>query len=135
MRVFDKLRFSMVSDEVMRHVEATPQPAWAVEDGLEGALARVVLVGIEAHVCVQGTALDLLERGIDVHVVAEGVSSQRRLDRSVALERMRQAGACITTAEAAALALVRGADHPNFKQVSKRLIKHNADRENTLDFM
>jgi len=88
----------------------------------------VVLLGIEAHVCVQATALDLLERGIGVHVVTEAVSSQRELDCSTALVRMREAGACITTAESAALALVRGADHPNFKQVSKRLIEYNKER-------
>lgn len=46
----------------------------------------IVLYGIEAHVCVQQTALDLLETGYDVHVLVDGVSSQRALDRAVALK-------------------------------------------------
>jgi hypothetical protein len=46
----------------------------------------IVLFGIEAHVCVQQTALDLLETGYEVHVLVDGVSSQRALDRAVALK-------------------------------------------------
>lgn len=46
----------------------------------------VVLFGIEAHVCVQQTALDLLETGYEVHVLVDGVSSQKPLDRAVALK-------------------------------------------------
>jgi nicotinamidase-related amidase len=52
-----------------------------------GSLNRksVLLFGIEAHVCVQQTALDLLEQGYDVHLIVDGVSSQRPHDRAVAL--------------------------------------------------
>ena len=46
----------------------------------------VVLFGIEAHVCVQQTALDLLEHGYEVHILVDGVSSQKALDRAVALK-------------------------------------------------
>lgn len=49
------------------------------------AKPSVVLFGIEAHVCVQQTALDLLEQGYDVHVLVDGCSSQRPIDRAVAL--------------------------------------------------
>ena len=49
----------------------------------------VVLFGIEAHVCVQQTALDLLETGYEVHVLVDGVSSQKPLDRAVALKVWR----------------------------------------------
>ena len=52
------------------------------------ARKSVVLVGIETHVCVQQTALDLLELGYDVHVLVDGVSSQKPLDRAVALKVM-----------------------------------------------
>lgn len=60
---------------------------------LEGLSRQsVVIVGIETHVCVQQTALDLLEQGYDVHIVVDGVSSQRALDRAVALQVRNQAG-------------------------------------------
>ena len=49
-----------------------------------------VIFGVETHVCVQQTALDLLSRGIQVHILADGVSSQRPLDREMALGRLQQ---------------------------------------------
>lgn len=84
----------------------------------KGADAAIV-VGIEAHVCVQQTVLDLLENGIDVWVLSDGVSSQRATDRSGALELMRTASARITTSESAAFELLGDASHANFKQVSQ----------------
>ena len=83
-----------------------------------------VLFGIEAHVCVQQTCLDLLSAGHDVHVVVDGVSSISPLDRECALERMRQSGAFLTTAQSVAFMLMKDAGHPNFKEVSKMLIEH-----------
>eukprot|EP00540_Astrosyne_radiata_P003279 CAMPEP_0116846740 /NCGR_PEP_ID=MMETSP0418-20121206/14015_1 /TAXON_ID=1158023 /ORGANISM="Astrosyne radiata, Strain 13vi08-1A" /LENGTH=111 /DNA_ID=CAMNT_0004478045 /DNA_START=206 /DNA_END=537 /DNA_ORIENTATION=+ len=83
-----------------------------------------ILFGIEAHVCVQQTALDLLEEGHDVHIIVDGVSSQQPIDRQVALSRMSQAGAYLTTAQSAAFMLMQTADHPNFKAVSKLTVEH-----------
>ena len=77
----------------------------------------VVLFGIEAHVCVQQTALDLLRLGYDVHVVADGTSSQNDSDRTFAFERLRQCGAFITTYESVLFQLLGDAKHPNFKAV------------------
>ncbi|KAL1937563.1 hypothetical protein VTO73DRAFT_13058 [Trametes versicolor] len=91
-------------------------------------LHSVVLFGIESHVCVLQTALDLLERGYDVHVLADGVSSCNKDEVGIALARMRQAGAQITTSESAAFELQATADKPNFKQFSQ-IIKD--ERENT----
>jgi isochorismate hydrolase len=83
-----------------------------------------VLFGIEAHVCVQQTALNLLEQGHDVHIVADGVSSQQPYDREIALHRMSQAGAFLTTAQSASFMLMQSADHANFKAVSKLTVEH-----------
>lgn len=53
---------------------------------------QVLLCGIEAHVCILQTTLDLLQRGYEVHLLVDGISSQRGHDRAVALQRMSQAG-------------------------------------------
>lgn len=61
----------------------------------------------QSHICVLQTALDLLELGYHVHIIADGVSSCNREEVPFALERMRQAGAQITTSESAAFQLQR----------------------------
>jgi isochorismate hydrolase len=65
--------------------------------GLIGGLVRENIH--QSHVCVLQSTLDLLERGYDVHVLADGVSSCNKEEVLWALERMRQAGAQITTSE------------------------------------
>lgn len=80
---------------------------------------QILLIGVETHVCVQQTALDLLRLGYDVHVCADAVGSRRRLDHDIALARMRQAGACITTVESAVLEMVGEAGSDLFKSILK----------------
>ncbi|KAL8795343.1 MAG: hypothetical protein Q9195_002213 [Heterodermia aff. obscurata] len=58
---------------------------------------QVAIVGIETHICVTQTALDLLADGHNVYVLADGVSSCNEGERRVALDRLRQEGATITT--------------------------------------
>ncbi len=60
---------------------------------------QVLVCGIEAHVCVQQTTLDLLRLGWEPFVLADGVSSRVEFDYDIALLRMQQAGAIITTSE------------------------------------
>jgi len=79
---------------------------------------QIVVVGIEAHVCVQQTVLDLLGAGFGVFVAADAVSSRRALDRWAALDRMRQAGAVVTTTEAVMFEWLRVAGTAEFKQVA-----------------
>ena len=78
---------------------------------------QALVVGIEAHVCVSQTAHDLLADGIDVHVVADAVSSRASEDRERALDRLEKAGATITTTEAALFELLERAGSPEFKFV------------------
>ncbi|KAI0771545.1 Isochorismatase hydrolase [Trametes elegans] len=91
-------------------------------------LESIVLFGIESHVCVLQSALDLLALGYDVHVLADGVSSCHHDEVGTALARMRQAGAQITTSESAAFELQVDAEKPNFKAFSS-IIKD--ERDNT----
>lgn len=66
----------------------------------------VAIVGIESHVCVLQTTLDLLKAGHKVYVISDGVSSCNKEEVPIAIARMRQAGAFISTSESFVLPLV-----------------------------
>jgi nicotinamidase-related amidase len=84
----------------------------------QGGRSAVLLAGIEAHVCVLQTALDLLGRGLTVFVAADAVASRYEVDRDIALRRLERAGAVLTTAETAAFEWLGTAAAPQFKAVS-----------------
>lgn len=83
---------------------------------------QLLVTGIEAHVCVLQTALDLLAQNFQVHIPTDAVSSRKELDYKTALERVSRVGAVLTTVEAALFEILEEAGTPEFKQVSK-LIK------------
>lgn len=83
------------------------------------ARPRVVLCGIEAHVCVMNTALDLLALDFRVYVAADAVGARFPRDAEVALRRLEQAGAILTTAEMCAFEWTGGSSHPKFKEISR----------------
>jgi nicotinamidase-related amidase len=78
---------------------------------------HVILAGLETHVCVQQTALDLLKVDYSVFVAADAVGSRFPLDMNTSLERMRHAGVEISTTESLIFDLVERCDHPKFKDV------------------
>ena len=80
-------------------------------------ISQVILCGIEAHVCVCQTALDLLEKGLLVFVVADAVSSRARENLRIGLERMREAGAVIVSTEMALFEVVEKAGTEEFKKI------------------
>lgn len=77
----------------------------------------VILCGIEAHVCVLQTALDLLDRGFRAFVVADAVSSRSPANLTVALERLRESGAGIVSTEMILFELLDRAGTGEFKQI------------------
>lgn len=79
---------------------------------------QVIVAGIETHVCVGQTALDLAAAGSRVFVPADATGSRRALDRDAALDRMRDGGVTVTTAEAVAFEWLRCAGTEEFKAVS-----------------
>jgi nicotinamidase-related amidase len=92
-------------------------------DGFDlGERDQVLICGIEAHVCVAQTALDLLDRGIAVQVVTDAVGSRHAHDREIGLHRLDRAGATLTTVEAALLELCERAGTPEFKAVQKVIL-------------
>lgn len=82
-------------------------------------VAKVLLSGIETHVCVQQTALDFIAQGFRVYVAADAVASRKDLDRELGLRRMERAGVVLTTTEAALFEWTERAGTPEFKQISK----------------
>lgn len=82
---------------------------------------QVVLAGIEAHVCVLQTAIDLIQKEYEVHVVADGVCSRRKLDWEIALRWMERGGAMIVTTEIIVFQLLKEAGTEEFKRLSKLL--------------
>jgi nicotinamidase-related amidase len=89
-----------------------------VETFRRAARPKVVLCGIETHVCVLHTALDLLALDFRVSIAVDAVGSRHRLDHDTALRRLEQAGAILTTTETCLFEWVGGSAHPHFKAVS-----------------
>ncbi len=93
-------------------------------------IQRVLLTGIEAHVCVQQTALDLLAAGYRVYLAVDALGSRYEIDYQTALRRMESAGATLTTTEAALFEWCQQAATPEFKQLS-RLIQETPPESTT----
>ncbi|HDP88546.1 MAG TPA: isochorismatase family protein [Thioalkalivibrio sp.] len=92
--------------------------------GLGGQLDRethsqVVIAGIEAHVCVLQTALDLHVRGFEVFVVEDATCSRNPAHHANAMQRLRQAGVTVTNMESVLFEWMRDASHPHFKVISQ----------------
>jgi len=78
----------------------------------------LVIFGIETHVCVLQTALDAIANGYKVHIVADAVSSRTEENRTIALDRMRQAGAFIDSTEILLFQLLEKAGTTEFREIS-----------------
>ena len=88
----------------------------------ELARQQVLLCGIEAHVCIYQTAVDLLRKGFSVDVIADAVSSRTLENKQIAINRMASEGINISCTEMVLLELLRTAEHSQFKHIAK-LIK------------
>lgn len=90
----------------------------AAADGFDlGGRDQALVCGIETHVCVSQTAHDLLERGVQVHVARDAVSSRSAQNREVGLHKMEASGAVLTSVETALFELVGAAGSAEFKQI------------------
>ena len=84
---------------------------------VEAKRRQVLLCGIEAHICVYQTALDLLSAGYEIHVLADCVSSRVPRNRDISLMRMQAEGAKLATAEMVLYELLETAENPKFKEL------------------
>lgn len=105
--VREKLRFSSVES-----LEWGPSRS-------EEARHRIVVCGVEAHVCVQQTVIDLTSQGYRCYVPADAVGSRSDVDRRAALERMSAGGAVVTTVESMLFEWCETASAPEFKALSR----------------
>jgi hypothetical protein len=129
-RVLAKMQFSAVEEGLGEWLK--PEPA-ATPRGNARSLPRhlqkpqpaapsrqsIVIAGVEAHVCVLQTALDLLEDEFDVWVVTDACTSRTERNRDAAYDRLAGAGAELVTAEMVAFEWVRSAEHPSFKAMQQ----------------
>jgi nicotinamidase-related amidase len=91
------------------------------EQAIPAATAAVILCGLETHVCITQTALDLLAAGYGVFIAVDAVSSRHSLDHDIGLRRLEAAGAILTTTEAILFEWCRSAEHPQFQKI-RRLV-------------
>ncbi|MBN1929912.1 MAG: hydrolase [Chlorobiaceae bacterium] len=104
---FEKLSFSCCgNDDFMKRLRA---------------LGRndILVVGMETHVCVYQTSVELLEFGYNVHLVTDAVSSRTEENRALGIRCIERAGAALTSTEMAIFELLRVAGGENFKAISK----------------
>jgi nicotinamidase-related amidase len=95
----------------------------ALMDAIEATGRRqVLLVGIETHVCVYMTAIQLLERGFEVEVVADAVGSRIAANREIGLQKMVAAGASVSCTETVLFELMQTAEHPEFRTIQRAIM-------------
>jgi len=85
---------------------------------------QALVCGIEAHVCVNQTALDLLDDGIEVHVALDAIGSRFEESKGVGVEKARRAGAVITNVETALFELVGRAGTHEFKEIQRVVLDY-----------
>ncbi|KAJ7047718.1 Isochorismatase hydrolase [Mycena alexandri] len=110
---YDKTLFSMLTPEVLAFLESRPN------------IKSVVLMGIESHICILQTALELAAK-YNTYVLADAVSSANRAEVPLALAQMRAANITVTTSESLGFKLLRDASTPEFKAFSN-VIKEEKD--------
>lgn len=106
----EKMHFSCVAGKCLEGVTG-------------GEREQVVVCGIESHVCVLQTVLELRGQGREVFVVAEAVGSRNPADKALAVERMQRHGAEIVSREMVAFEWLHEAGTPIFKEVSNRFLR------------
>ena len=85
-------------------------------------ITNLIVCGIETHICIQQTVLDCLKKGFEVILVSDAMSSRNRVDHEIALQRMIQTGATITTTESIIFELCKTANRKEFKEIRNIII-------------
>ena len=80
-------------------------------------ITNLIVCGVETHICIQQTALDFLQKGFEIILISDAMGSRNRVDHEIALQRMTQSGAILTTTESIIFELCKTADRKEFKEI------------------
>ena len=86
-------------------------------------ITNLIVCGIETHICIQQTVLDCLQKGVEVILVSDAMSSRNKIDHEISLKRMIQKGAILTTTESIIFELCKTADRKEFKKIRDIIIR------------
>ena len=109
-KYFEKTSFSAISTEEIKKELCVLEKK------------QVILCGIEAHICVLQTALELIENGFEVYVIKDACASRKLENFNTAFSRLTQTGAIVSDTEITLFELLKSSKHPNFKEIQS-LIK------------
>jgi nicotinamidase-related amidase len=116
-----------VAEHLPEGVEPLEKVCFAASDAegfdLHGR-EQALVCGVETHVCVNQTVLDLLDRGIEVHVARDAVGSRSEENHEVGLRKAERSGAVITSVETALFELLGKAGTDEFKRVQKLILDY-----------
>lgn len=113
---FDKVEFNAVGNkETEQYIDSLPQE-----------VTTIILVGVETHICIYQTAIGLLSKGLDVWVVSDGVSSRSKENHQDGLQRLRELGVIVGSAEMLIYELLGVAGSAEFKEVLPHIIARDA---------
>merc|ERR1712230_251914 len=115
----DKTAFSMWIPSISKHFSSSTP-------------SEIVLVGIETHICITQTTLDLLAAGHKVYILADGVSSCNKEEIGIALERLRREGAVVTTSESWIYECMGDAAIAEFRDVAGLVKRSSKDTKEVL---
>jgi nicotinamidase-related amidase len=89
----------------------------------EHGIKQIILIGIEAHVCVLQSGMEFIQQGYDVFMVEDATGSRKAVDKAVSIERLRQQGVQIVTAEMVLFEWLRNSDDKHFRSISKEFLQ------------
>ena len=110
--------------EGIEPIEKVCFSASEAEDFDLGGRDQALVCGLEAHVCVNQTVLDLIDKGVEVHVPVDAVGSRFAQSREIGIEKARRAGAVITNVETALFELVGRAGTDEFKEIQRVVLDY-----------
>jgi len=86
-------------------------------------ISNLIVCGIETHICIQQTVLDCLQKGFEVTLISDAIGRRNKVDHEIALQRMTQSGAILTTTESIIFELCKTADRKEFKEIRNIIIR------------